>query len=112
MSAPLVRGTAHLLVADWAVGQGYGTSGYVTVCGELVSSSDLLPARCPAECDDDPRYCPQCVHAALRWSAKLGDDASGCDSPDMGTYRGNSVPDSPDMSPCRAPEPRQRSYNA
>ncbi len=49
---------------------------YVTVCGELVSSSDLLPARCPAECDDDPRYCPQCVHAALQWSAELGDDAS------------------------------------
>ncbi len=34
-----------------------------------------------------------------------------CDSPDMGTYRGNSVPDSPDMSPCRATEPRQRSFN-
>ena len=76
MSAPLVRGTAHLLVAYWALGQGYGTSGYVTVCGDLVSSSDLLPARCPAECDDDPQYCPQCVHAALRWSAELGDDAS------------------------------------
>ena len=72
MSAPLVRGTAHLLVADWAVGQGYGTSGDVTVCGELVSSSDLLPARCPAECDDDPgiarSVCMQPCGGAPSWA--------------------------------------------
>jgi FdhD protein len=38
-----------------------------------------------------------------------------CDSPDMETYRANSAPDSPDMSPCRAAgqgqRQRQRSFN-
>lgn len=40
----------------------------VAVCGELVAG-----ASCPRGCDCDHRYCPECVRAAIRWSAQTAD---------------------------------------
>lgn len=49
------------------------------VCDGLRRAGQLVgPAAGTVSCRvrRRPRYCPQCVHAALRWSAELGDDAS------------------------------------
>lgn len=64
MSKP--EGAVHLLAADEAARRGYLGATYVTVCGEVVHASDLVPADC--ECDH--QYCPACVQAAIRWSAE------------------------------------------
>jgi hypothetical protein len=58
---PVLESAVHLLSThkvDLACG--------LTLCGELVD--DLEPVSfLPAECD--PRYCLDCVQAAIRWSA-------------------------------------------
>jgi hypothetical protein len=61
MNAVLKRYPVHLLCAH-EVGQAHGMTS-VAVCGELVATS------CPPECECDHRYCPDCVRAAIRWSA-------------------------------------------
>jgi hypothetical protein len=69
VSAPAETGhllpgsVVHLLAADELFRQGYGGSTPVAVCGELVTR------RMGGE--EDPRYCPDCVHAAIRWNAQL-----------------------------------------
>lgn len=50
-------GAVHLLAAGGEVSRGWGTS--VAVCGALVTSG--------AEGEEDPRYCADCVRAAIRW---------------------------------------------
>ncbi|HEY3896306.1 MAG TPA: hypothetical protein VGL88_13180 [Pseudonocardiaceae bacterium] len=65
---PLPAGGVHLLAADEVVGQGYGTSSQVTLCGELVGASELSPWLCSLD-RDEHRYCPACVREAIRWKA-------------------------------------------
>ncbi len=55
----LALGVVHLPAADELCQQGYGSMSAVAVCGELVTEETD---------DEDPRYCPQCVRAAIRWS--------------------------------------------
>lgn len=43
----------------------------VALCGEPVEASDLVLVPCPPVCECDPRFCPDCVRAAIRWSAAL-----------------------------------------
>jgi hypothetical protein len=45
----------HLLSADDALAEGYRFGGYLTLCGEPIDTSDLPSARCPDECDCEPR---------------------------------------------------------
>lgn len=64
----LPQGVFHLLTADDDVASTYG--GYVAVCGEVMSVSGLPPSCCPeVGPSTDPRYCPECVREAIRWSA-------------------------------------------
>lgn len=60
----------HLLVADDALVEGHRTGTYVAACGEPVSAPS---AEVGVSCD--PRYCPACVRAAIRWTAP---DLAGC----------------------------------
>lgn len=67
---PLPAGAVHLLSADDAgVRPGYGWSTSVTLCGELVSVSELPPSICASD-RDEHWYCPACVREALRWKAE------------------------------------------
>ncbi|MGH3773207.1 MAG: hypothetical protein ACRDRW_17730 [Pseudonocardiaceae bacterium] len=68
----------HLLTADDDLAHPYVSSHVMTVCGEPVLTSDLPPSCYPPGCESnrDPRYCPECVHEALRWSAD-GSKSSG-----------------------------------
>ncbi len=52
----------HLLPASELFRQGYGASTSVAVCGELVTSG--------SDSEEIPRYCPDCVREAIRWSAQ------------------------------------------
>ena len=61
----------HLLAAGEVFWRGYPSTS-VAVCGALVSSGAGSSA-------EDPRYCPECVRAALRWCAQSG--AAECGSP-------------------------------
>lgn len=70
MNAALPAGTCHLLVADDALTDGHTSGTYVAVCGELVT--DLSHWSCPPGCECDPRYCPECVRAAIGWNAEVG----------------------------------------
>lgn len=65
MSQPAV----YLLVADDALVEGHRTGTYVAACGEPVSVPGTQATTC------DPRYCPACVRAAIRWTAP---DLAGC----------------------------------
>ncbi|MGH3672899.1 MAG: hypothetical protein ACRDSH_20080 [Pseudonocardiaceae bacterium] len=69
---PLPGGAIHLLPADDVVRQDYGTSSHISLCGELVGISELPPALCSLDCEDEHRYCGACVREALRWNAELG----------------------------------------
>jgi hypothetical protein len=60
MSADALARAVHLLSAEELFQQGYGSTP-VAVCGEPVTSAP--------DSEDDPRYCPDCVRAAIRWSA-------------------------------------------
>ncbi|MGH3824146.1 MAG: hypothetical protein ACRDRA_15150 [Pseudonocardiaceae bacterium] len=60
---PLPGRAVHLLTAGEAFRQGYPSTS-VAVCGELVTSGP--------DGENDPRYCPECVRAALRWCAEPG----------------------------------------
>lgn len=51
----------HLLPAGELFRHGYGSTP-VAVCGELVTSG--------ADGQEDSGYCPDCVRAAIRWSAQ------------------------------------------
>lgn len=69
----LPEGVFHLLPADSDVASTDG--GYVAVCGAVMVASGL-PSACYL--DDvgpgrDPRYCPECVREAVRWSAEADD---------------------------------------
>lgn len=68
----LPEGVFHLLTAYDDVASAYG--GYVAVCGAVMSVSGL-PPTCYFEvmADHNPRYCPECVREACRWSAEVGD---------------------------------------
>jgi hypothetical protein len=68
----LPEGVFHLLTADDDVASAYG--GCVAVCGVVMSVSDLPPA-CYFEvvADRNPRYCPECVREACRWSTEASD---------------------------------------
>lgn len=60
----LLPGSAvHLLPAGEVFRHGYGGSASVAVCGELVASG--------SDGEEDPSYCPDCVHEAIRWSAAV-----------------------------------------
>ncbi len=63
-------GVSHLLVADDALIPGrWGV--HITVCGQEIR-------RPSAEHDDtDPKFCPECVREAARYSAEAEDRASG-----------------------------------
>jgi hypothetical protein len=63
----------HLLSADDALAEGYRFGGYLTLCGEPIDTSDLPSARCPDECDCEPR----CLDVAMQrnWEAGV---ALGC----------------------------------
>lgn len=74
MENPLPAGAVHLTAADEAVRQGYGSSTFVAVCGELVCSWELPPSVCSPN-RDEHRYCPACVREALRWKAEPSDAA-------------------------------------
>ncbi len=71
MSAPLPEGTLHLLVADKGVTEGRWYGEYLTLCHALVPASGLPPSLCPDGCDQEHRFCPQCVREAARWSAEV-----------------------------------------
>ncbi len=81
MSAPLPEGAFHLLTADDDLAHPYGGfyGGLVAVCGEAMTRSGLRPSCYPPgeSAGRDPRYCPECVREAARWSAEAGDRASG-----------------------------------
>ncbi len=68
---PLPGGVFHLLIAhDDLAQRPFG--GRSTVCGEVLQTS-RLPRSCfdeEGEFDRDPRYCPECVSEAVRWSAE------------------------------------------
>jgi hypothetical protein len=65
----LPEGAVHLLSAH-EVDRAYGMT-LVAVCGELVGTASPAGAlSCPPECECDHRYCPECVHMAIRWSAQ------------------------------------------
>ncbi|MGH3566677.1 MAG: hypothetical protein ACRDRH_11720 [Pseudonocardia sp.] len=63
----LPAGVSHLLVADEALCPGRWGSSHVTVCGEEIPTPGATAADPTV---DDPKYCPQCVRAAVRWSAR------------------------------------------
>jgi hypothetical protein len=67
----LPEGVFHLLAADNDVTTRY--RGYMTLCGELLVASGL-PLSCWSEegSGRDPRYCPDCVREAGRWSVEAG----------------------------------------
>lgn len=68
----LPEGVFHLLTADTDVASTEG--GYVAVCGAVMVASGLPPSCYPeVEPGRDPRYCPECVREAARWSAEAGD---------------------------------------
>lgn len=78
MSAPLLQGAVHLLVADDALAEGHRHGTYIAACGEVVCASSLPTVCCPPDCERDHLYCPACVRAAVRWNAgMMGDGASG-----------------------------------
>lgn len=93
VSAPLPEGVFHLLAADDNLASPFG--GLVTVCGEVVNKWGL-PSSCYSpglELNSDPRYCPECVHEALRWSAETGESIAGGPPPagrHVPTARGHS----------------------
>ncbi|MGH3830280.1 MAG: hypothetical protein ACRDRS_07470 [Pseudonocardiaceae bacterium] len=67
----LPEGVFHLLIADDDLVH-RACRMRVTVCGELVQPSSLPPSCFNEEGEGyrDPRYCPECVSEALRWSAE------------------------------------------
>ncbi|MGH3852794.1 MAG: hypothetical protein ACRDR6_04705 [Pseudonocardiaceae bacterium] len=71
LTESLPEGVFHLLIADDdLVHRAFRMR--VTVCGELVQPSSLPPS-CFEEGGEggrDPRYCPECVSEAVRWSAE------------------------------------------
>ncbi|MGH3825423.1 MAG: hypothetical protein ACRDRA_21670 [Pseudonocardiaceae bacterium] len=69
---PLPEGVFHLLVADDDLTQHpFRFQMRSTVCGEVLQPSSLPPSCFGDEVDGDrePRYCPECVREAVRWSA-------------------------------------------
>lgn len=66
VSACACATVVHLIPAH-DVDQASGKT-LVAVCGEL-----LADASRPPGCECDHQYCPQCVRAAIRWSAQPGD---------------------------------------
>jgi hypothetical protein len=52
---------AHLFPAEEVFRHGYPST-LLAVCGELADSG--------TDIEDDPRYCHECVRAALRWSVQ------------------------------------------
>lgn len=63
MSTDAVGSAVHLVSAGGLFQLGYGFMSAVGVCGELVTDGP--------DSEEDPRYCPDCVRAAIRWSAPL-----------------------------------------
>jgi hypothetical protein len=61
--APVSARAVHLLPAGEVFTQGYPNTP-VAVCGEPVTSGP--------DSDEEPRYCPECVSAALRRCAQRG----------------------------------------
>ncbi len=79
MSASLPADTLHLLVADEGVTEGRWYGQYLTLCYALVPASGLPPSLCPDGCDQEHRFCPECVREAARDQAGAGqvDDVCG-----------------------------------
>jgi hypothetical protein len=57
---------SHLLVAADVLSPGYENSSYIAVCGVEVDPDSPTTV----EVEEDPRYCPVCVRAAVRWSSR------------------------------------------
>jgi hypothetical protein len=57
---------SHLLVAHDALRTGYWGASHIAVCGIEIHPGSAAGA----EADEDPRYCPACVRAAVRWSTR------------------------------------------
>ncbi len=69
-------GVFHLLTADDDLTQRpFQFRTRVTLCGEVVQPSSLPPSPFPEgeEIDRVPRYCPECVREAARFSAEAVD---------------------------------------
>jgi hypothetical protein len=61
MSGDVLGRSVHLLAADQAFQRGLRADTFAAVCGEVLTSAP--------DSGEDPVYCPQCVHAAIRWCA-------------------------------------------
>ena len=59
------RGVSHLLVAADALSADRWGGSHIAVCGAQVHPA----SHTAGEAEEDPRYCPTCVRAAVRWSA-------------------------------------------
>jgi hypothetical protein len=72
MSGDVLGRSVHLLAADQAFQRGLRANTFAAVCGEVLTSAP--------DSGEDPVYCPQCVHAAIRWCAlgmPTGDERGG-----------------------------------
>lgn len=61
----------HLFSGDQLAEARYFPGGYVAVCGAL------LRPHSASGTDEEPRYCPVCVRAAVRWNAEADTSAVG-----------------------------------
>jgi hypothetical protein len=66
---PLPEGVFHLLVADEDVAH-RAQLRRTTLCGAEVQPNDLPSSYLGGQLN--PRYCPECVSEAVRWSAAAG----------------------------------------
>lgn len=61
-----LAGVSHLLVAADALSAEYWGSSQIAVCGAEVH----LGSGTAVDAEEDPRYCPACVRAAVRWNSQ------------------------------------------